>query len=158
MDKNTLKILLASTLIVVGAGVAHAQSERNGPATFEELDVDGSGEITLEDLAAQRDARFAELDTDGDGSISQDEFTAAQVARAEERATRMFERLDADGDGTLSRDLIERVRGGNRGARMISRFDTDGSGGVNAEEFEEARSQMAERRKGGDRGFGKRRN
>ncbi|MEM6384956.1 MAG: EF-hand domain-containing protein [Pseudomonadota bacterium] len=157
MEKNTMKILLASTLIVLGASVAMAQSERGAGMDFETLDVDGSGEITTEDLTALRDNRFAELDTNGDGSISEDEFVATQIERSEERAARMFERLDADGDGTLSRDVIENSRRSGMGERMISRFDDDNSGGINAEEFEEAQSRISERGKGGKRD-GKRRN
>lgn len=158
MEKNTVKILLASTLIVLGAGVAMAQGQRGGEGpSFEELDVDGSGEITLEDLTTLRENRFAEIDTNGDGSVSKDEFIAHQAARSEERATAMFDRLDADGDGTLSRDVLEGRRGGGMGERMINRLDADDSGGISAEEFEEAKARMGERRKGGERGFGKRR-
>ncbi|MEM9426831.1 MAG: EF-hand domain-containing protein [Pseudomonadota bacterium] len=158
MEKNTMKILLASTLIVLGAGVAMAQDQRGEGMTFENLDVDGSGEITADDLTTLRDNRFADMDSNGDGSISEDEFVANQLARSEERAARMFERLDADGDGTLSRDVIERGRGGGMGERMINRFDVDESGGISAEEFEEARTRIGERRKGGERGHGKRSN
>ena len=158
MEKNTMKILLASTLIVLGASVAMADGLRGERMNFETLDVDGSGEITVEDLTALRDTRFAELDSNGDGSVSRDEFLAAHAARSEERATDMFERFDVDGDGILSRDAIESRRGGGMGERMISRLDTDDSGGVSAEEFEEARARFAERRKGGERGFGKHRN
>lgn len=155
MEKNTTKILLASTLIVLGAGVAFAQDRGGERPSFETLDVDGSGEITAEDLAALRDQRFAELDTNGDGTVSQDEFVAAQAARTEERAAQMFERLDADGDGTLSRDVIENGRRGGFGERMLSRLDGDDSGGISAEEFEEARARFQDRRQGG---HGKRKN
>lgn len=153
MDNSTIKIVLVSSLIVLGGGVAMAKGPGGSSMTFEEIDVDGSGEITTEDFAAMRDARFAELDANSDGSISLEEFTASQMARSEERATRMFERLDADGDGALGRDVLESQRRGNGGERMISRFDEDGSGGLSAEEFEEARAKMGERRKGerGDR-------
>ncbi|MEM7718234.1 MAG: EF-hand domain-containing protein [Pseudomonadota bacterium] len=155
MDKNTMKILLASTLVVLGAGVAYAQDRGEERPSFETLDVDGSGEITTEDLTTLRDQRFAEIDGNGDGSISQDEFIAAQAARTEERATRMFDRLDADGDGTLSRDVIENGRRGDFGERMLTRLDADNSGGISAEEFEEAQARFQDRRRGD---HGKRRN
>ena len=158
MEKSTLKILLATTLIVTGAGVAIAKGADHQPMTFEELDADGSGEITSDDFAALRERRFAELDTNGDGSVTKEEFTAANMARSAERAERMFDRLDADGDGVLSQDVLAgQGRGDRGGARMLERFDTDNSGGLSAEEFEEARAQMIERRKDGRRGFGKHR-
>lgn len=158
MEKNTMKILLASTMILLGAGVAMAQGQGRNGMSFETLDVDGNGEITAEDLTALRDNRFAEMDSNSDGVITRDEFVAVQTARTEARAAEMFERLDADGDGTLSRDVIENGRRGGMGERMISRFDEDNSGGISAEEFEEARARLGERRKGGRDDHGNRRN
>ena len=161
MEKTTVKILLATTLIAVGAGAAMAKGPGGGERMdFETLDVDGSGEITVEDIAALRDNRFAALDANGDGSVTLDEYQAAASAEAAERAAERFERLDADGDGSLSRDVLEARsgRGGGMGERMISRLDTDDSGGVSAEEFEAAKDRMANRRDGGKRGSGKQRN
>ena len=105
-----------------GTGMAMAQGlgRDGGPPTFEEMDADGSGEITAEDFAMLRENRFAEFDTDGDGSVSEEEFVAAAANRASERAARMFARLDADGDGMLSRDALE-ARGG-RGFGRGERF------------------------------------
>ncbi len=162
MDNATLKILLASSLIAMGAGAAMANGPGGAQMDFETLDVDGSGEITAEDMAALRENRFGELDTDGDGSVSQAEFVAAASARATERAAEQFSRLDADGDGVLSRDVLEGRGRGGMGERMLTRLDTDESGGISAEEFEAAKERMAERRNGGDRdgkrGWGKHRN
>ena len=153
MENSTLKILVASVAIVAGAGVttAYAQDRGDhGPApTFEELDVDGSGEITAEDLEALRANRFGEIDANGDGSVSEAEFMAHATARAEERAAGMFARLDADGDGQLSRDVLESRQGRGMGQRLLTRFDADNSGGVSAEEFETAKELLAERRGGG---------
>lgn len=148
MNKTNVKLGLTVLMIAAGVGVAHAQERGDrGQMTFESLDVDGSGEITSEDIDALRAERFAEFDADGDGSVSEAEFVAHAEARAAERAAQMFARLDADGDGTLSRDVLE-SRGGRSGLsdRMISRADTDNSGGVSAEEFEAAKARMAEHR------------
>lgn len=162
MENATLKIASAVALILAGTGVAMAK----GPGgfdgarpTFEELDADGSGEITAEDFAALAESRFADIDTDGNGSVSEAEFVAAASAKAAERAAHQFARLDADGDGVLSRDALERRGGPRMGERMLSRLDTDESGGVSAEEFETAMEKFSERRGkrrgGGERGWGR---
>ena len=49
MDNATFKILLASALIAAGTGAAMAQG-KGERMNFETLDVDGSGEITAEDI------------------------------------------------------------------------------------------------------------
>ena len=148
MDNSTIKILIASLAIAVGAGAAYAQDRgpRGEGMDFETLDADGSGEITPEDIEALRVQRFADFDTNGDGSVSAAEFTAHAQARAAERAAEMFERLDADGDGVLSRDALEGRMGRGPGERMLSRFDADNSGGVSAEEFDAAKERFAGRR------------
>ena len=165
MDNATLKIATALALVLAGTGVAMAKGPggfEGARPTFEELDIDGSGEITSEDFVARRESRFGELDTDGDGSVSEAEFIAAAQARAAQRAADQFARLDSDGDGVLSRDVLEMGRGGGMGERMLSRLDTDGSGGISAEEFEAAQERFAERRGkrkgGGDHGWGRGRN
>ncbi len=162
MNNATLKIATAMALILAGTGVVMAK----GPGgfdgarpTFEELDTDGSGEITPEDFAAMRDAKFAELDTDGSGDVSEAEFVAAAEAVAAARAAERFARMDIDGDGILSRDALRDRGGRGMGERMLSRIDTDDSGGVSAEEFDAAMERFAERRGkrmgGGERGFGR---
>jgi Ca2+-binding EF-hand superfamily protein len=152
MDKTKMTVLMTALMIAAGSGVAMAKGPGGGERmTFETLDADGSGEITVEDFATLRDTRFGELDTDGDGMVSQAEYIAHAEAQATERAAERFAQLDADEDGVLSRDAIEaRTRGGN-GERMISRLDEDNSGGISAEEFEAAKDRMSKRRDRGDR-------
>jgi len=47
---------------------------------------------------------FAELDADGDGMVTADEITAFLVERVQARAAAMMARADADGDGALSEE------------------------------------------------------
>lgn len=144
--KTATLILLSSVALVGAAGIAAARGPAGG-MSFETLDVDGSGEITAEDLDAMRAGRFAEIDADGDGSVTEAEFLAHVQARAAERAAGMFARFDADGDGVVGRDAFEaRFGQGGPGPRMLERFDTDSSGGISAEEFETAHETMSEHR------------
>ena len=146
--------ILAASLIATGTGAAIALETAKGRMTFEQLDVDGSGEITPEDLEMLPDARFAEIDADGSGDIDEAEFVAAAQARAGAAAARMFARLDADGDGVLSQDAL--AARGHHGGRLrgIMRLDSDDSGGVSAEEFEAGMERFSRRHRGHRRGNG----
>ena len=151
-----LSIFAAASLMATGAGTALAVETAKGRMTFEQLDVDGSGEITREDLEMLPDAQFAEMDADDSGDISEAEFVATAQARAGDAAARMFARLDADGDGVLSQDAL--AARGHHGGRLrgIMRLDSDDSGGVSAEEFEAGMERIARRHRGHrrDRGDG----
>ncbi len=135
---------------------------------FDEIDADGDGFVTQEEIDAHRAAKFAEADTDGNGELSIEELTAMHAAkkaereaareekRAEhegERLEKMIEHADADKDGTLSADELG-PKDDNAG-KMFEKLDTDKDGKISKEEFEAAQKKMGDRkggkRKGGDR-------
>jgi Ca2+-binding EF-hand superfamily protein len=90
---------------------------QGGPVSFfsfELLDKDGDGLLTLEEYKAGFDV----LDMDNDGFISAKEFGCASGAP--------FKLLDKDGDGKLSRAEYE------AGFKL---FDIDGDGQISKEEF-----------------------
>ena len=149
---SLVALLIPATL----AEPAMAQGEgRHGPRfIFEELDANGDGGVTLEELESAGEARFAEADADGNGSLSREELIAQGEARIERGVDRMLERADADGDGALTQEEIADARQGRRGpdpARMFSRMDADNDGTVTEAEFDDAISRLIERR-----GFGHR--
>ncbi|TBX29278.1 hypothetical protein TK43_01030 [Roseovarius sp. JS7-11] len=117
--------------------------------SFTELDADGNGELTLEEMLAHREARFAEADTDGDGNLSRDEMIAAAMGRVEASIDRRMERFDDNEDGMLSANELDDMRPRGPGPeRLFSRMDEDGDGVVSAEEFETAAANMMQRRSG----------
>lgn len=141
---KNLVTLGAAVVAIAGLalGPAHAQDQGADPMagpserpSFQSLDTDGDGSITMEELTAKTTARFAETDADGDGKLSADEMTAAMIARVSERAAagsaRMIERRDTDGDGLLSQAEL----GGDRGSRLFKRLDADADGVVTEKEF-----------------------
>jgi Ca2+-binding EF-hand superfamily protein len=75
-------------------------------ALYNKIDVNGTGEVTAQDIASspravKREQRVAshevkKMDTDSDGTVSQDEFVAAAKAR--------FSKLDKNGDGFIDAD------------------------------------------------------
>ncbi|KMK68104.1 EF-hand domain-containing protein [Puniceibacterium sp. IMCC21224] len=114
---------------------------------FDEMDTNGDGEITLDEIEAQGAARFATADTDGDGLLSADELAAQAQARKAERMAareaemteRMIERRDANDDGMLS---PEEMQGRRDPADMFKRVDANGDGVVTAVEFADATKRM----------------
>lgn len=159
MKRATL--VTGATALAILAGSVAAYADQRGPGmrmgarmNFEEIDANGDGKVTMEEIRAHAQARFDEVDANGDGSITPDEMVAHReaqfAARAEERrarmmkgAERMMERRDADSSGGLSIDEIGPRDGG---AQMFSRLDTDGDGAISAEEFAAARDAMEKRR------------
>lgn len=137
--------IVAGSVMQAGVLVAQSVDERPG---FVEIDTNGDGEVTQEEIATFRETqkaeRFAALDTDGDGGISAEELAAAGSDRRQARAGEMLERLDANDDGLLQIDEMDR----SRADRGFNRADADGSGGLSAEEYEDADRKMG---RGGDR-------
>ena len=142
------------------------------PMSFAQIDENGDGALTAEDMEARARARFTAADTDGDGSLTLAELTAAGIARfdenyaarvaaaapgqvpgrpsdaqvtarAEKMAQAMLKRADTDRSATL--DESEALNG-DRFARMIGRWDGDGDGAVSEAEFDAAMARHAEMR------------
>ena len=103
----SLKFALAagSLMALTGGMVAFAQ-HHGGPdgqhPRLEEIDADGDGNVSRDEVDAKRSEKFAQADSDGDGVIGSDEFGA--------RAGRMFDRADSDGDGVITNEERKAVR------------------------------------------------
>ncbi|NNM01437.1 MAG: hypothetical protein HKO62_11850, partial [Gammaproteobacteria bacterium] len=104
---------------------ARALPHRGGvdPAErFAELDSDGSGALTREELRAGHrgqggggKGRFERFDSDGSGDLSAAEFSALPQ-RGGGDADQRFAELDSDGSGTLTPEELRAGRpGGGRG-------------------------------------------
>lgn len=141
------KILLGSTLALtlVGAGAVLAQGgHQRGPErpSFAQMDVNGDGMVTLEEMQSRAGDRFAESDTNGDGLLSVDELTAAAERERSRMIDRLMERKDANGDGMLS---LEEMAPPN-GERMFANADADGDGAISLEEWEAAKEKRRDGR------------
>ncbi|MBV1897474.1 MAG: EF-hand domain-containing protein [Rhodobacteraceae bacterium] len=140
-------VVVATSVVAVGA---YAQSEAKAQGhgagsgmhgkkmSFEVLDTDGNGEITLEELQSRSKDRFIEIDTNQDGMLSAEELEAHAQKQTSERVAMMIERHDTDGDSLLT---IEEMPGAGRGEAMFARIDPNGDGIITQEEFEQAKSQ-----------------
>ncbi len=128
---------------------------RADPPSFETLDADGDGKVTIAEFRAHAEAGLAEADADGDGLLTAQELAARAEARAAQRIAAMIERLirwrDTDGDGALSAAELS----AGMGERLFARADANRDGVITAEEFEAAqgrREKPAAGRRG--KGFG----
>ncbi|MCP4641661.1 MAG: DUF1566 domain-containing protein [bacterium] len=115
-----------------------------GPPTFEELDVDGNGTLSLSEALAipfMDEALFNEFDTDGDGALSREELPPPPDDPNDPQdppgpppgGPPTFEELDADGNGTLS--LSEALAIPFMDEALFNEFDTDGDGALSREEL-----------------------
>ena len=166
------RIVLLTTAIVTGfvaSNSALAFGGAMGPderPSFAQVDTDGDGKISSEELQAYPAARAAErfkaADTDGDGKISKEELAASieqrKTTRATNRLDNMIARFDTDKDGAISQAEMEAAMGQGRaqrapGERMIQFADTDKDGAISEEEYSAMADRMQQR---GDRSNGKR--
>lgn len=134
-------IFTKATLIAAGAAlliipsVSFAKGGQPGARmSFETLDADGSGDVTIAEMQSAGSARFEEADANGDGFLSADEITQKDSERAAKRVARMIEKRDANGDGQLS--LEEMRPDDERVAKRFARLDADGNGAISQEEFD----------------------
>lgn len=150
--KTTLSaVTLAAMVAASFSTIAHAQTGPRGgapmPFDFATLDANGDGQVTQDEIAAQRTARIAAMDTDGDGNLSEAELTAAHEAReAERKAARtkqMMARMDANKDGVVS--LAEMTPDADHGVKMFKRIDANGDGAISKAEADAAMEKMAKR-------------
>ncbi len=128
----------------VGMGGSPPPWVRQGPPSFQQLDANGDGSISLSELedagqsspggnsvSANRAQSFLKkVDTDGNGSISQDEFNAFQSNLASNMQGMMLQyqqQQTAGASGSSS--------GSQMDANIFAKIDTNGDGSISQSEF-----------------------
>lgn len=107
---------------------------------FEQIDANGDGTITKEEVLAFRQSRIAGLDANKDNKITADELSAQMMQNAaqmiQQRSAQMVARLDVDGDGALSVEELAAgpMMGGGMTEMMFERFDANGDGAITKDE------------------------
>lgn len=93
MNKTLVSALVLSLALGAGAASARANGDMGPRALpgFSELDGDGNGKVTQEELKAFAEARRAEME-------------AKRTDRMADRGQRIFDRFDANDDGALDAD------------------------------------------------------
>lgn len=128
------------------------QEQKSLRNAFRELDVNGDGKLTLEEISQvltnSGDAKANEHvqalfklgDVDSDGQLSYNEMLLAvaqtKLIEKEDRLHAMFEQIDKNHDGVLTPQEITAVLGDVPGLdKMIAEVDTDHNGTLDYHEF-----------------------
>lgn len=131
-------LLVAASMSVALIIAAPAAAQR---MQGQRADADGNGILTRAESDAAATAHFAQMDRDGDGRLSGDELGAAPPARAEStRGAGIAGRIrhaDTNGDGVVTRDEFLTLS-----ARRFARMDANGDGSVDQAERQAMRGQM----------------
>ncbi len=108
-----------------------------GRFSLEELDINGDGQIALDEVQSQRQARFTEVDINADGYWTAEELEAYRALKHQQRFTEM----DTDASGGLSfEEFIAGAptpsqRNETRKQQHFTQMDTDGNGAISSAEF-----------------------
>ncbi len=135
-------VTICAATLVAGAVFAKPGGP-HFPTSFEQLDVDGDGQITRTEMEGLRARKMESADTNGDGAISLEELEVQGAERAKDRARKVMDRLDANADGVLE---PEEMKAGKRAMRLFDRVDANSDGSISEAEFDAARDRMAKRR------------
>jgi hypothetical protein len=108
--------------LVTLAAPAWAQGQLPGAHFIENWDLDGNGEVSLEDIRTRRDDVFYTFDSDGNGVLSAEEYVSFDEARAND-----LDMNGGHGNGNAMRRAAEGM--------TLAFNDTDENGEVSREEF-----------------------
>jgi len=149
-----------SMLTFIVTNIAHKDANDDALKLFKELDSDGDGRLTRNELIDgyrkvyplrlskeiedEVDLILAQLDTNNSGSIDFSEYLVAAMRRervlSHKKLTAAFNAFDKDGDGRISKDEFTGVMQGvamddKAWLEFIRECDDDGDGTVSRKEF-----------------------
>lgn len=146
--KNRLLCLLAALIVPT---LAVAKSDKGGKKGkgFGKLDSNGDEVITLAEAEAAGAERFienfSEIDADGSGEVTKDELRAHFQQRMSERKTKLKD-MDADGNGAISYDEAANA-GAEKLVEHFEKIDANGDGEITRDEMKELRQIMRKQKK-----------
>ncbi|GAB5468216.1 MAG: hypothetical protein Kilf2KO_12460 [Rhodospirillales bacterium] len=156
MKAIALAALTACCLSAGGWSPAQAQNAAAAEQAFKQLDGDGNGALSAQELSVMAqgrsdgDARIAllivMLDADGSGDLSVEEFVVMMAGNqgriTDAQSRRLFDHFDVNGDGGINksegRAAMQQMSTGMSAADMeaaMEQADSNGDGVISFEEF-----------------------
>lgn len=121
---------------------ALAQGFDRDRMSFEQMDSNGDGRVTREELRAAREQMFAKRDRNRDGYLDKADLPKRAARRMGDRGAELRERIDSNGDGRISKEEFV-----NGDTLLFDMADKNSDGELDAEEIEAAKTAMRERLK-----------
>lgn len=143
----TLGAVVAASVLPAAARGMDGAGKIGARMSFEQLDADSDGKLTLEEFQAPMKERMARIDTNGDGALSEEELQAARDARMGpgrdgQRMGKMHGKMGGHGKMYGQRGDFEGHRGLmtdeqrlERAQAMIEMKDANGDGVLSVEEL-----------------------
>ena len=139
-----ISAIVVAAVAITGTTALAAGSKNREPVSFQELDANGDGQVTKDEMLAHRNQRFTDADANGDGQLSVEEMQAAVQKKTSDRIASMFEEHDANNDGFLTTDELPKPR---RADKMFDRIDANDDGTISEQEFADAKGKMGRHHK-----------
>ncbi len=157
---NKTAITLVATGVIglgaIGATVIPAMAKHHGEtygdkkAKLAEMDTNGDGAVSLDELTASATAkiqeRFTKMDTNGDGQVTEDELTSRKGKGKKGKyggkhggkygGIMSFDSLDANDDGTVALDELTAYA-----QEIFAKMDANGDGQVTKDEIKSAKGK-----------------
>lgn len=133
------KSLLITTAILMGTvGYVNAgNGNPNGqPTTFAEMDVNGDGVLSKDEVQGRLLANFDRFDADESNTLSEDEMPTRKKGGRKNRPA--FADLDSDSNGSISEEeFAAQPENAKKGKQLtFAEFDTDEDGAISETEYE----------------------
>ena len=110
MKVNAACVAGATALVLMGTAQLAFANEPFLPRTersFQRLDADSDGKMTINEWKPKAEKRFLRLDDDMNGTVTTAEIDAWLKRGIDRRKERLLTRLDQNKDGSVTRDEVD---------------------------------------------------
>jgi Ca2+-binding EF-hand superfamily protein len=131
MKKVFVRVGLVAAVVsgVAVSAMAQEPTLPRSPRSFDKLDADHNGTLTVSEFQPKAERRFMRLDSNKDGQVSTAEIDAELQKALVKRRNRILEGLDSDGNGSVSKEELDSYI-----KALIQGADANSDGGVSLDE------------------------